>query len=461
MRIIRNSIILLCMLFALSGCSGKAEYDFTTSKVSKDPLVICFDLENFTVDGGSAITRNTTIPDFVNVLEQTGGLNDVAITFIPPMGAERAAYLDRMRVEIMAGGGPDVFLMACHGLKINETTGAVEETENLFEFPENAMEIGLFLPLDDYMENHTQYTEWDKQTQAVLAAGRNEEGQQLIPLVYSLPVIVYDREEFEYTPTRELSWNDMLHDPELAPYALDLANCTDYWNGSWDHDNGGEPVLQGYLDYILGEIVDAENEELKFTEEELLQRINEILALDRDDVHDDSEQDYYSGIEEYLGRNLCVQSYSKPLTMIPMYSDDGGVTARIEKYAAINRNTKRPEEAFTVIDVLMSEHVQQNNKLYVSSYLWMDGVSMPMHEDLFQKDTAGQYGMFYLTDENYRELCEVRDQITGANFDGRSVTILNDLLFDTFQAYYQENPEKTVEELVHETYMDLRRRVRE
>ncbi|MBP3704078.1 MAG: extracellular solute-binding protein [Clostridia bacterium] len=397
--------------------------------------------------------------DFLNTLEQAAGIKDAAIELLPTMGVEREMYLDRIRVEIMAGGGPDVFLMAYHRTVINEATGQVEKTENLFEFPENAMEIGLFLPLDDYMENHTQYTEWDKQTQAVLAAGRNEEGQQIIPLAYTLPVIVYDKEEFEYTPTRELSWNDMLHDPELASYAHDLANCSEYYDLE---SMNGLPIYQTYLDYILGEIIDAENEELLFTEEELLQRINEILALGMDDVHDDPEHDYYSGIEEALGTGLWIQSYKKPLTMIPMYSDDGGVTARITAYAAVNRNTKHPEEAFTVIDVLMSERVQQNNRLYVSSCLRAGGVSMPMHEDLFQKDTAGNHGMYYLTDENYQELCEVRDQITGANFDGRSVRIINSLMQKVHRIERNNEPsDKTVEELVHEAYVDLQRRVRE
>ena len=70
--------------------------------------------------------------------------------------------------------------------------------------------------------------------------------------------------------------------------------------------------------------------------------------------------------------------------------------------------------------------------------------------------------MVYLTDENYQELCEVRDQITGANFDGRSVIIMNSLLNKVYRlTYYGEFPDKTVEELVHEAYVDLQRRVRE
>lgn len=218
------------------------------------------------------------------------------------------------------------------------------------------MESGLFLPLDEYMENHTRFTEWDKQTQGVMAAGRNDEGQQIIPLKYTLPVIVYDKEAVDYTPARVLTWQDMLYDSELSPYALDLANCVDYQYGAYG-DDGETPHTQYYLTYILGNLVDFESEELLFTEEELLERINEIVSLDLDDVYDVPEQDYYSGVERFLSVKLTNQSFNIPITLLPVYNDDGGVTASISAFAAVNRNTKRPEEAFAVIDILMSKNV--------------------------------------------------------------------------------------------------------
>ncbi len=454
-------MVLILSVF-LTGCKGstKLEYAYTGSEVSADPLVICVDLE--TTDSEDVYFRNQMMLDLINTLEQTAGLKDTAFLLVPHKGSERTTILDRLRVKVMAGGGPDVFLMAHHGSKSNAQSGQVEETENLFEFPQKAMEIGMFLPLDEYMESNTKYAEWDKLTQSVLAAGRNDEGQQIIPLKYTLPVIVYEKEQFDYTPNRTLSWHDMLYDPELSPYALDLANCTDYYYGAYGND-GEFPDTQYHLEYILGELADFKNEKLLFTEEELLERINELLSLDRDDVNDVPEDDSRSGVEEMLGANLSANSYNKPITLIPMYSDDGGVTANISAFAAINRNTKHPEEAFAVLDLLMSKRVQQTNNFFASPFLLNDLRSFPMHEELFQENTALSIGEnAYMTPENFKELCELRGQITGANFAGRTQKLLNSLHSDALRLKTQQNADTTtVEELVHEAYENLERRVKE
>lgn len=439
--------VLLCLLLIFSGCQKKTELEFayTTSEISSDPVVICVDLENFDSEG--KFIRDAAMNDLIYRLENTAGLTDVAIQFIPPKGTERKTYIDRIRIEMMSGGGPDVFLMA-----YNSGVGN-EDALNLFEYPQKVMESSMFLPLDEYMENHSRFTEWDKQTEGVMAAGRNEEGQQIVPLAYTLPVIVYDQADCIYSTDRELSWNDMINDPEFSQFALDLANCYDY---VWSGEEGG--FSRYYMEYILGELADFETEELLFTEEELLQRTREILALDIDDVNDVPEQDYYSAVEVFAGLSLSVNSFNKPITLIPMYCDDGGVTATISAYAAVNRNTQYPEEAFSVIDILMSREMQQNSHFY-SSYIWGDLNTLLMHEDLFQKDSAANRSSYYLIDENFQELCEVRDQITGANFRGRYREVLNENLL--LRCRKAANEGAPIEEIVHEVYEDLQRRVKE
>lgn len=53
-----------------------------------------------------------------------------------------------------------------------------------------------------------------------------------------------------------------------------------------------------------------------------------------------------------------------PLTLVPFYSDDGGNTAVITAFAAVNRNTRRPEDAFKVIDLFMSTGKQTSNTMF-------------------------------------------------------------------------------------------------
>jgi hypothetical protein len=62
-----------------------------------------------------------------------------------------------------------------------------------------------------------------------------------------------------------------------------------------------------------------------------------------------------------------------------------------------------------------------------------------------------------MTPENHQALCELREQITGANFDGELMAILGDVLPTcAFAEYYG----KTVEEIVHEAYENMQRRLR-
>ena len=81
-------------------------------ELSKDPLVICMDLEFAREpDNEPSVILN----DFLYTLDQSGGLTDVEIVYVPRHGPDRESQLDRIRVEVMSGGGPDVFVMNTYG----------------------------------------------------------------------------------------------------------------------------------------------------------------------------------------------------------------------------------------------------------------------------------------------------------------------------------------------------------
>ena len=436
----------LMLILPCTACTSKTEFKKTSSMLyfgdteSEDPLRICVDIQTSALDS-SEITR--AMEDFLSDVRTNIGEQEVIIEYVPftfmlEDSVERKTAVSRLRVEFLAGAGPDVFIM--HYKRNGGAFGPELDTGDvLFKSPQKVMESGLFLPLDDYMENHTQHTEWDSFPQAIMDAGRNAEGQQLIPVAYTLPVIVYPRDEFDYTPNRLLSWDDMLTDTELAPFAADLINC----HFSQDKADIYAYNPAEYLEFTLGQTADYETGELLFTEEELLQHVKEILALSPEDTYPLAE-------ENLLGTKT--RAYSQPITLLPMYSDDGGVTARVEFYAAVNRNTDKPEEAFKVIDTLLSTETQQGSLIY-STFLcnYYDG-TYPMNDALYKKDTLIQ---MHPNEENHKEFCALREQITGANFDGEISVLLSHLLTNCFAM-----PEQ-IEKFVHETYLQMKFRVRE
>ncbi|MBQ2669028.1 MAG: extracellular solute-binding protein [Clostridia bacterium] len=396
----------LCILLAVlmiiglfSGCAGEP-----------DPLRICVDVDAVNYQR----TCDSTVQEFVEALGMLGGPTDVELDIIPAEASARGSAIQRIRTEIMSGQGPDVFIVLC--------SAGLNGCESLFPIPEKIMENNLFLPLDEYMED-AQFTDWNKQIKAVMEAGRNEYGQQIIPLTYTMPITFYRASDVSEKPGKETTWQDMLSDETGV-----LATA-----GTWYHmdENVSALYTGAYLEYILGNLADYENEELLFTEEELYQRTTEVLEL-KEAYEDGQYADVpthfqtrmrigYQNIEpDDWTKDVCRGIYHhEPQTMIPIYSDDGGVTATIMSFAAVNANTKRPEDAFFAVDYLMSTSYQRYSELYAH---WLTGMdAIPMQTDLLQEDPDfNEFSVerWYLKQENYEEFVRVREQITHARFNG-------------------------------------------
>lgn len=133
-------------------------------------------------------------------------------------------------------------------------------------------------------------------------------------------------------------------------------------------------------------------------------------------------------------------------TAIPPYNLQGGVTASVTTFAAINRNTQNPETAFLLLDVLLSKETQQNAGLYGS----MEG--MPSHMDLGQSSEKAKSseGVWYMSEGNYKNYLELRDKINVVKFR----TPLDNCL-DNIQtrSVLEDTP---IERIVHEEYTTMK-----
>ena len=98
--------------------------------------------------------------------------------------------------------------------------------------------------------------------------------------------------------------------------------------------------------------------------------------------------------------------------MIPVYNVSGGVTANITTFAAINRNARRPDEAFIIIDYLLDSDVQQASPLFEYR---MEG--LPVYTGTGNSDTP-QESYWQMNETNYKAVTAVQEQINVANFPG-------------------------------------------
>ncbi|MBP3705282.1 MAG: hypothetical protein J6I98_07105 [Clostridia bacterium] len=119
-------MLVLAMISAMfSGCAGKESV----------PLRICVDL-GLTHAGASSVS--SAVYDLIAPLESSGKISNIEVEYIPQEGSERESALKRLRVELMSGEGPDVFIMECVAGTHLYGGGT------LFPMPEKAMEAGIF-----------------------------------------------------------------------------------------------------------------------------------------------------------------------------------------------------------------------------------------------------------------------------------------------------------------------------
>ena len=454
------SIILAVLLFMtmFTGCAGK----------ETGPLKICVDLGAFSEisdygmgliseERGQQYAMQQFEADLTAYLE-ANSLDPIELEFefIPgPEDAERDTAIARLRTEIMSGKGPDIFLLGSNS----------RDMEPLFKVPEKNMANGAFLPLNEYIEN-AQFMEFEKLVPGVMSAGQYDGEQYILPLTYTMPLTLYNASEVQHTTSETMTWEQMLEGEDYLRHAAYFYSAT------------------GFVDLFMlnsfGQIADYENDTLTLTEEELLKRTEEMIALENIRFHDEDAQNAlptnwqiylcygFDQLAKWGGyrpssQNLfagetdeTVPTLDDPMTIVPMYSDDCGAMATVLTYAAINANTTQPEKAFFVLDYLFGLESQQSSSVF--HLTCVDAV--PVHMDLMQEEYPLKYraysrdlGHYYLNDGTYENWREVQEQITGAVFSGELYYTLESMYT---KCSYAARKGESYDTIVAETYNTLK-----
>lgn len=126
---------------------------------------------------------------------------------------------------------------------------------------------------------------------------------------------------------------------------------------------------------IFTQLADYQEEELLFTQEELLEAVEQQLTLwgeGKDGKWDELPTCYqgnmssnFTPVNYQLGMmSMDSLSAQTPMTMVPMYNKVGGITAKVSTFAAINRNSKNAGGAFFVLDYLLSKNATEHSGFY-------------------------------------------------------------------------------------------------
>ncbi len=441
-------------LFSLGGLSG--------CKKEEKPLQVLLDLEGAFIVSEPR-TGSMYAEDLEKFLKDMGGPEDVEVEVVPREDeSARDALFTRVRTEMMAGEGPDVFI--------------IDNGDSLFLTPEKNMELGQFYPLDDYLEK-AQFMDWDALTPEVMAAGCSETyGRVVLPLAYRLPVTCFRQEELPEVPAGN-SWQDVVDDATgflQVTGSLELAFASD-----------GVAAGNNNLSHTFGTLAnyDPDHRALAFTEEELRERIDQMLEIDEttkenpwrlpdfyaDDLTSDfgmwNDPDFCHSISGLSPANVPRAS----LTMLPTYCDEGGVKVSVTTWAAINANTRRPDDAFFVLDALLSREALLNLLFYDR----VAHTSTPVFEEVFSQDFVRDYLRNYreknstkwrdeapeltrpLSERNFEEFTRIRREITHTQFRGELTRELSNLYSDCSEIA-QGASDADMDKVIHEAYSRMK-----
>ncbi len=247
--LILTIVCLLCTAF--TACKTKDESITTMKAVTEDGIK---ELPTVTVlvDMSQSNLSANAVGDLVNSTPGYGSEFMIITETVPNIWTDeqqqqRDAALTRVRTEIFADNGPDIFLCE-NPIMQNSNRGSA-----VFQFPRQAMDNRLFLPLDEYIES-AERMEWEKLTPNIMEAGKNDEGQQILPLTYGFDVMAFNKEKFTLEAEQPMTFDEMFESPDpMVRYTCGLR----------------------ILRTIFGQIEDYEHDEMLISEEDIVSRIEQ------------------------------------------------------------------------------------------------------------------------------------------------------------------------------------------
>ena len=385
MKKICSLLLTLALLFAcFSGCS----YGRDTMATPQPPI--------YTPEGTEVTLRILTedfdgisrMPDLIEEIAEKYSAEHENVTIeieVLPFGkddGDRDAFIEQMRVAIMAGKGPDVYLFPT----------SLAGNEMLFNDLKLNMQNGIFREISAYYDADEELHK-EELNQTVMDAGTYGKARYILPLRYDFPVLAVNQENMQsYGLTVEnINTTEKLMNTVLA--AQDPAVI----NGAYiDAIN---------MDYFFPQFVDYENREVLVTDDEIatfMKQYQEWMNRYSADSWGENRASsgpswihYYKAFELYwtldgypfnvetvtsiLDSKMIAKALNEDIEVYPLSSADGSLIAHIEYWGAVGSNCEHPDIAYDFLREFLSREAQwelNRDPLHISRYqsFYEDGV---------------------------------------------------------------------------------------
>ena len=372
----KKVICLLLCVFVLLPCCSACEKE-PKKEAGPITLTVLTELTN-----GIGVTPRVAAPDYaaalnsvINEFNYTHDSVQIKKEVLPweKSSSKREIQLQNLQTELMAGKGPDIFLLPSGVTEGEDRT----RLESVFPDVQMAMKNLFFADLSDYYDADEELKTEELQ-QDVMNAGVLDGARYVLPLGWDMPIVAVNLdkiEEFGFT-----------QEDFSLPFPEFLRAC--------DNSSPRGVVAGMYSDYTalcFPQLFDYEKETVAVTQELLSDTVESFSSLfDHYKSLDDNtivvrpasaELDTYLGLGDppvrewpfhlstkipfYTGKlheTLDLMAMAKyeeePVVFYPLRSGDGSTVAEVTFYGAVNANCEYPEEAYEFLRMLLQPEVQ-------------------------------------------------------------------------------------------------------
>lgn len=318
-----------------------------------------------------------------------------------PTGEEE---LQRLRTRIMAGDGPDVFLMS--------------ENDSLIVDPYRAMTNGLFADISEYYDADTELKKEELNTQ-IMDAGVYKSGRYILPFSYDMPIAYIDVEQFA-ADGGDMEMFDggimNLYEDIFAAGNLRLATGVSISTPS--------QLSHGFN--FLPKVFDYENEEVLITQDEIAQFLRAVqkaraaetgdrfaltnwLVLRQPNLYDlstygENWRDYTSMYIGVMAEHIVNVGFTKlsgiEIAAVPVAAADGDLVVDIPFYGAVGAGCENVELAYEFLRLFLLEEWQQRafSPDSIGSNGWhvrIQGSAVVLANQQYSKNIYNQFIILY------------------------------------------------------------------
>ena len=273
---------------------------------------------------------------------------------------ERSNRIDQLQTEMMAGQGPDIFILPCDdGFTYNET--------QLVENVEKGMVTGLFADLSQ-LYDQDETLEKDLLLEKVMDAGMMDGKRYILPLRYQYPIILALEDELQGAGL-EIS--------ELAQNSETFLSTVIAQEGNAWHVSGAN-VFAANLINVFPSLCDYSTGEVSLDEETVVATLSQYMellsSLDQKSIEADGGvwpnflsadrplSTLFLSDDLFFYLDIAYAQY-QDLVAVPFAAQDGSIVANVSYYGAVSANCAAVEEAYEFLKLFLSREVQSGGAL--------------------------------------------------------------------------------------------------